>query len=114
MEVINSATLVGAKILKKEHEIGSLQVGKKADLVIVDENPIHNFKVLYGTGAVKLNETTGNVERVGGVRWTIKDGIVYDAYKLRADVRKMVRDAKVEAGISLDKPLAISNTPSEE
>ena len=29
-------------------------------------------------------------DRVGGVRWTIKDGIVYDAFKLRADVRETV------------------------
>lgn len=114
LEVIRSATLINAEELKMEDQIGSLQVGKKADLAIVDENPLHNFKVLYGTGAVKLNEETGMVDRVGGIRWTIKDGIVYDAFKLRADVREMVREAKIEAGISLDKPLAISNTPRQE
>ena len=94
-----------------DDQIGSLEVGKKADLVIVDENPLHNFKVLYGTGAIKLNEETGNVERVGGVRWTIKDGIVYDAFQLRADVRDMVRASKIERGMSLDRPLSISNVP---
>ncbi|MBT5186337.1 MAG: amidohydrolase family protein [Kordiimonadaceae bacterium] len=114
LEVIRSATLINAEELKMEEDIGSLQVGKKADLAIVDENPLHNFKVLYGTGAVKLNEETGDVERVGGIRWTIKDGIVYDAFKLRADVRNMVRDAKIEASMSLDKPLAISNVPRSE
>ena len=114
LEVIRSATLIGAEELKMEDEIGSIQVGKKADLAIVDENPLHNFKVLYGTGAIKLNDDTGLVERVGGVRWTIKDGIVYDAFKLRADVRKMVRDAKIEAGMNPDKPLAIANSPRME
>lgn len=113
LEVIRSATLIGAEELKMDDQIGSLEVGKKADLVIVDENPLHNFKVLYGTGAIKLNEETGNVERVGGVRWTIKDGIVYDAFQLRADVRDMVRASKIEKGISLDKPLSISNVPRE-
>jgi len=112
LEVLRSATLTGAQILKKQDQIGSLQVGKKADIVVVDENPVHNLKVLYGTGSVKLNDETGIVERVGGVRWTIKDGIVYDAFKLRADVRDMVRQAKIKAGISLDKPLAISNAPN--
>ena len=111
LEVIRSATLINAQELKMEDQIGSLQVGKKADLAIVDENPLHNFKVLYGTGAIKLNEETGLVDRVGGIRWTIKDGIVYDAFKLRADVRKMVRDAKIQAGMNPDKPLAISNSP---
>jgi hypothetical protein len=113
LEVIRSATLIGAEELQMDNDIGSLQVGKKADLVIVDENPLHNFKVLYGTGAVKLNEETGDVERVGGVRWTIKDGIIYDAFQLRADIRAMVRASKIEAGISLDKPLSISNVPPD-
>ena len=51
-------------------------------MIIVDENPLHNLKSLYGTGVPKLNEKTQTVERVGGVRWTIKDGIVYDARAL--------------------------------
>ncbi len=114
LEVIRSATSMGASIIKQEAEIGSIQVGKKADMIIVDENPIHNLKVLYGTGAIKLNDETQQVERVGGVRWTIKDGVVYDAFKLRADVRQMVRDAKVEAGMSLDAPLSVANAPQPE
>ena len=50
--------------------------------------------MLYGTGAVKLNDQTGRVERVGGVKYTIKDGIVYDAKKLLADVAAMVEAEK--------------------
>ena len=34
------------------------------------------------------------VERVGGITYTIKDGIVYDAQQLLEDVREMVREAK--------------------
>ena len=34
------------------------------------------------------------MERVGGIRYTIKDGIVYDAKKLLADVAAMVEDQK--------------------
>jgi hypothetical protein len=94
LEVINAATLVGAQILGKEADIGSIQVGKKADFAIVEHNPIENLKVLFGTGTIRLNDDSGEVERIGGVRWTIKDGIIYDARKLRAQVRKMVRDAK--------------------
>ena len=67
-------------------------------MLIVDENPIANFKVLYATGAVRLNNETGEVERVGGVKYTIKDGIVYDAQKLLEDVRKMVKKQKREQG----------------
>jgi hypothetical protein len=63
-------------------------------MVIVDQNPLQNFKVLYGTGALKLNDKTGKPEQVGGVKYTIKDGIVYDAKQLMADVAAMVEKQK--------------------
>jgi len=98
LEVIRSATLCGAETLfapkGRPIEFGIVRPGLLADLVIVEENPIHNLKVLYGTGTLKLNNETGKVERVGGVKYTIKDGIVYDAKQLLADVARMVQDAK--------------------
>ena len=60
---------------------GSVEVWKIADLIVIDENPLENLKVLYGTGAIKLDDDN-NVTRVGGIKYTIKDGIVYDAKKL--------------------------------
>jgi imidazolonepropionase-like amidohydrolase len=93
LEVIRSATLHGAQAIGMESLVGSIEPGKLADLVIVGENPLANFKVLYGTGALKLNDDN-QVVRIGGVRWTIKDGIVYDAEQLRHDVRAMVADMK--------------------
>ncbi|NNK62581.1 MAG: amidohydrolase family protein [Gemmatimonadetes bacterium] len=100
IEVMRAATYHGAlqlhkpKGLEDELDFGMLRVGMKADLVLVDENPLENLKVLYGTGAVKLNDDTGEVGRVGGINYTIKDGIVYDAKQLLEDVREMVRQAK--------------------
>jgi hypothetical protein len=41
---------------------------------------------------------------VGGVKYTIKDGIVYDAKKLLGDVRKMVADEKAKTGFVLKQP----------
>jgi len=81
----------------KNPPIGTVKAGKLADLVIVPENPLANLKTLYATGHVRLNEETNAIERVGGVRWTLKDGIVYDAERLRADVRAMV-DEQQAAG----------------
>ena len=98
LEVIRSATLCGAETLYepkgKKPEFGLLRPGLYADLVLVDENPVQNLKVLYGTGAIRLNDDTGLVERVGGVKYVIKDGIVYDAKKLLADVKAMVDAAR--------------------
>ena len=81
-----------------QDQIGSIRPGKLADLVITEENPIANFKVLYGTGHFKLGDDN-KPERVGGVKYTIKDGIVFDAKELLSDVRKMVREAKAESGV---------------
>jgi imidazolonepropionase-like amidohydrolase len=93
LEVIRSATLYGAQALGVEKDLGSVEVGKLADFVIVDQNPLANFQVLYGTGAIKLTEDN-KVTRVGGVKYTVKDGIVYDAKKLLADVKRIVDEEK--------------------
>ena len=98
LEAVRSASLCGAETLYEpkgqEIEFGMIRPGMLADLVIVEENPIQDFKVLYGTGAVRLNDETGDVERVGGVKYTIKDGIIYDAKQLLDDVKKMVEESK--------------------
>ena len=80
----------------KEIEFGIIRAGMLADMVLVDQNPLQNLKVLYGTGAVRLNDATNQIDRVGGIKWTIKDGIVYDAKKLLADVAAMVEKQKKE------------------
>jgi imidazolonepropionase-like amidohydrolase len=94
LDVVRIATLNGAELLGIEAEAGSVEVGKRADLVIVGENPLANFKVLYGTGHVRLDRASREVGRVGAVRYTIRDGIVWDAERLRADVREMVAQAR--------------------
>jgi hypothetical protein len=103
LEVIRAATLKGAEALGMASQIGSVEVGKLADFVIVDQNPLANLKVLYGTGAIHLNDKN-EVERVGGVTYTVKDGVVYDAKKLLADVRKMVADAKQKENFEITQP----------
>ena len=101
LEVIKSATLNGAEALGMDKEIGTIEVGKLADMILIEENPLQNLKVLYGTGAIKLTEDN-EVTRVGGVKYTIKDGIVFDAKELLEDVREMVAEAK--AGTDIEQP----------
>ena len=108
LEVIRSATLEGAKALGRADQIGSVEVGKQADLVLIDANPLANLKVLYGTQALRFNKETRELERVGGIDYTIKDGIVYDAEQLLNDVAQMVRAAKKEAGMAPDADLELT------
>lgn len=103
LEVIRSATLYGAQALGMEKEIGSIEVGKLADIVIVNANPLKNLQVLYGTGAIELTKEN-KIVRTGGVQFTIKDGVVYDAKKLLADVKKIVDAEKAKTGWKLKQP----------
>lgn len=103
LEVLRSATLNGAEALGADDKIGTVQVGKYADFVIVEENPMVNLKVLYGTGAIKLTEED-EVVRVGGVKYTVKDGIIYDAKQLLEDVREIVKKAKAEEDFEIVQP----------
>jgi hypothetical protein len=103
LEVIRAATLNGAEALGMDDEIGTVEVGKYADFVILEENPLQNLKVLYGTGAIKLTGVN-EVERVGGVKYTIKDGIIYDAKQLLKDVEEMVAAEKTDEDFEIQQP----------
>ncbi|MGB3798268.1 MAG: amidohydrolase family protein [Lewinella sp.] len=95
LEVVQSATLHGAEALGMADRLGTIEPGKLADLVLVADNPLADFKVLYGTGATRLTEDN-QVTTTEGIRYTIKDGIVYDAVALRQAVKDMVSEAKAE------------------
>ena len=100
LEVIRGATFHAAQAIfepkGKPIEFGIVRPNMLADLVIIDENPVENLKVLYGTGFPRLNDESGKVERVGGVKYTIKDGIVYDDKQLLLDVEGMVKKQQDE------------------
>ena len=103
LEVIRSATLYGAQALGMEDKIGTVEVGKLADFVILEENPLKDLSVLYGIGAIRLNEQN-EVVRVGGVKYTVKDGVVYDAKRLLEDVKQLVRQSKQKEDFEIVQP----------
>jgi imidazolonepropionase-like amidohydrolase len=91
LKVIQHATYNNAKILGQEHRLGRVRAGWAADLLVVDGNPLENFKVLYPIGAEEIRN--GTTVRAG-IEWTIKDGIPYSVPSLTAEIRDLVRQAR--------------------
>jgi len=93
LDVIKHATGNNAYLLGAEDELGRIKVGYKADLILVNNNPLANLKVLY---PIPTNVPTAEGYEPGGmVAWTIKDGYTYDAGILRDEVKEIVREARV-------------------
>lgn len=103
LEIFQSASLKAAEVLGLDQDLGTIEVGKLADLILIDQNPQENLKVLYGTGAIRVNENNEAV-RVGGIKYTIKDGIIYDAAELLKDVEKLVQESKDELNYIIKQP----------
>ncbi|MFC5372631.1 amidohydrolase family protein [Brevundimonas faecalis] len=101
LEIVRAATMDGATTLAESTgqapTFGVVRPGMSADLVITSENPLANFKTLYGTGHERLSPEN-RIETVGGVRWTVTRGVAYDAPALLADVRAMVERQRRERG----------------
>jgi Tol biopolymer transport system component len=64
LDALRVATLLGAESLGLDKELGSIEVGKLADLVVMDKNPLENIR------------NTNSITHV------IKDGRVYDGNTL--------------------------------
>jgi len=45
-EAIKAGTVNAANCLRKEAEIGTIEIGKKADLLLVDQNPLIEMKTI--------------------------------------------------------------------
>jgi len=54
-EAIQSATIVGAKLLGLQEELGTIEVGKLADLILVDADPLTDISALETVGWVMQN-----------------------------------------------------------
>jgi hypothetical protein len=92
IKVIQHATGNNARILGKEKEIGRIRPGYRADLIVVNGNPLENLKVLYPTGVDEIKD--GQPVRTGGIEWTIKDGIPYHGPTLMREVKELVARAR--------------------
>lgn len=69
LQALQSATIVPARVMKLDRELGTIEQGKRADLAILEANPLDDIH---------------NVRRV---RWTVSAGRMYEAAALWKSVR---------------------------
>lgn len=62
--VLEMATINGARALGLEHEIGSLEVGKKADMVVIDLHRLHTTPSFNHVSTLVYAATGGEVDMV--------------------------------------------------
>jgi imidazolonepropionase-like amidohydrolase len=55
MEAIQSATIVPARVMKLDKETGTIEAGKRADLIIVDLNPLESISNIRRVSTVVAN-----------------------------------------------------------
>jgi imidazolonepropionase-like amidohydrolase len=112
LEVIQHATVNGAKVIGMDDRLGRVRAGFVADLLVVNGNPLENLRVMnpYGTDLMSYNGQIidnyssvvkpgdPNVKSVhgGGIEWTIKDGIPYHVPTLVKEIKDMVAKGRAE------------------
>jgi imidazolonepropionase-like amidohydrolase len=95
LDVIKAATTNAYQTLGWKDHCG-IRVGCVADLAVVNGNPLENFKVMYGRGYGYYGILPkAEREKRGGVKWTIKDGIVFDSQALLREVEWYVQQERV-------------------
>ncbi len=64
MEAIQAATIVPARVMGVENEVGTLEVGKRADVILLDANPLESIR------------------NIRSVKYVITNGTMYDCAEL--------------------------------
>jgi parallel beta-helix repeat protein len=55
MEAIQSATIVAARAMRLDDEVGTIEVGKRADLIVVEGDPLRSIREIRNLRAVIAN-----------------------------------------------------------
>ena len=98
-QVLRMATIDGARALGLENEIGSLEVGKRADVIVVDLNQLHSSPKQDVISSLVYSAQPSDV------RVTIIDGrvVMRDGGLMTMDESVVVKEANREAGLLAER-----------
>ena len=89
-QVLRMATINGAKALGLENEIGSLEVGKRADLILLDASKPHYFPHHNPVSSIAYSAQAADVSTV-----LVNGKVLMENYELKTiDVEETVREAE--------------------
>lgn len=103
-EVLEMATINGAKAALLEKEIGSLEVGKKADLIILKPDSIHSLPLHNPVANIVYAMSSENVEStMCNGKWLMKEKEItfLDENELLEKVKTQGEKIRKKAGINL-------------
>src|SRR5256885_9677675 len=64
LEAIQAATITPARVMKLDNEVGTIESGKRADLIVLDANPLDN------------------ISNIRKIRFVVTQGRAFDTAKL--------------------------------
>ena len=98
-QVLEMATINGARCALMEKEIGSLEVGKKADLIILNPDTIHSLPVIDPVANIVYAMSSENVEsNMCNGKWLMKNREI-----LFLDEKDLLEKVKIQNKKVMDK-----------
>jgi imidazolonepropionase-like amidohydrolase len=61
MEAILAATRIGSETLEMGKELGSIEIGKYADLIVVDGDPLRDIRILQDGSKIRVVMKGGEI-----------------------------------------------------
>lgn len=103
-KILEMATINGAKCALLDDVIGSLEVGKKADMIILNPNTIHSLPMHNPIGNIVYSMSSENVEStICDGKWLMKEKeiLVLDENELLIKVKEQAEKIRKKTNIKL-------------
>jgi len=104
-EIVSLATKGGAKALGLDEEVGTLEIGKKADILLVETSSVNMFPVHDAYAALVYSANASNVQDV----WINGERVVDNKKLVNVSLEALKRELKVEMTTFEERAVELSN-----